>query len=196
MHAEKQKPRNGAASETAFYPMTDGTHELVFGCRVAAPGGTRIVPIRRAYIVINQISLTRASDSAPLAATALSIQIDADSWAWGWDATIPGNELALVEPTAPDSPVELIATVNGEQFRLLVERIARDRRFGQSRLRISGRGRAAMLASPYSPIVTRANEDVRTLQQLADDALTTNGVSIGWSVDWQAPALAVEVIEI
>lgn len=153
--------------------------------------GTLIVPIRSAYIVINEITLVRAADSAPLSATALAVQIDADSWTWGWDATIPGDELELVEPTAPDTPVELIATINGEQFRLLVERIARDRRFGQSRLRISGRSRAAMLASPYSPIVTRSNAGAMTMQQIADDALTTNGVPIGWAVDWQSASWLV-----
>lgn len=43
-----------------------------------------------------------------------------------------------------------------------------------------------MLADPHSPIVTRSNADARTMQQLLADALTTNGVGIGWAVDWQA----------
>lgn len=148
--------------------------------------GTIVVPVRRAYIVLNTVTLVRAADGAPLDATALNLQIDADSWTWGWDATIPGAQLALVEPIIDGEPVELLATVNGEQFRLLAERIARERSFGQSRLRISGRSRAAMLASPHSPVVTRSNDIDRTVRQLLDDALTTNGVSLGWAVDWQA----------
>lgn len=170
-----------------FCRLADGTTALIFGCPPLAPQpGGIIVPIRRAYIVLNTITLVRASNGAPLSALALSLQIDADSWTWGWDASIPGAELALVEPAPGGDPVELLATVNGQQFRLLAERIARDRRFAQSRIRISGRGRAAMLADPHSPIVTRSNADARTMQQLLADALTTNGVGIGWAIDWQA----------
>ena len=170
-----------------FCRLADGTTALVFGCpKPATPGATIVVPVRRAYIVLNTISLVRVSDGAPLDATALSLQIDADSWTWGWDATIPGAQLALVEPIVEGDPVELLATLNGQQFRLLAERLSRDRSFGQSRLRISGRGRAAMLASPHSPVVTRSNPSARTIRQLLDDALTTNGVTLGWSVNWQA----------
>lgn len=170
-----------------FCRLSDGTTALIFGCPPLAPQpGGIIVPIRRAYIVLNTITLVRASDGAPLSALSLSLQIDADSWTWGWDASIPGAELALVEPAPGGDPVELLATVNGQQFRLLAERIARDRRFAQSRIRISGRGRAAMLADPHSPIVTRSNAAARTMQQLLADALTINNVGIGWAVDWQA----------
>lgn len=170
-----------------FCRLADGTTALIFGCPPLAPQpGGIIVPIRRAYIVLNTITLARASDGAPLSALSLSLQIDADSWTWGWDASIPGAELALVEPAPGGDPVELLATVNGQQFRLLAERIARDRRFAQSRIRISGRGRAAMLADPHSPIVTRSNAAARTMQQLLADALTINNVGIGWAVDWQA----------
>lgn len=169
-----------------FCRLADGTTALIFGCPPAPPPGGIIVPIRRAYIVLNTITLVRASDSAPLSALSLSLSIDADSWTWGWDASIPGAELALVEPAPGGDPVELLATVNGQQFRLLAERIARDRRFAQSRIRISGRGRAAMLADPHSPIVTRSNGEARTMQQLLADALTINNVGIGWAVDWQA----------
>lgn len=169
-----------------FCRLSDGTTALVFGCPPAPPPGGIIVPIRRAYIVLNTITLVRASDSAPLSALSLSLNIDADSWTWGWDASIPGAELALVEPAPGGDPVELLATVNGQQFRLLAERIARDRRFAQSRIRISGRGRAAMLADPHSPVVTRSNAEARTMQQLLADALTINNVGIGWAVDWQA----------
>lgn len=170
-----------------FCRLSDGTTALIFGCPPPAPQpGGIIVPIRRAYLVLNTITLVRASDGAPLSALSLSLQIDADSWTWGWDASIPGAELSLVEPAPGGDPVELLATVNGQQFRLLAERIARDRRFAQSRIRISGRGRAAMLADPHSPIVTRSNAAARTMQQLLADALTINNVGIGWAIDWQA----------
>ena len=148
--------------------------------------GTIIVPVRRTYLVLNTATLVRASDGEPLRATSIALQIDADSWTWGWDATVPGADLWLLDPLLEGEPVELIATVNGNEFRVLAERIARDRSFGQSRLRISGRGRAAMLSAPHSPVVTRDNAIDRNIRQLLDDALTTNGASLGWTVDWQA----------
>lgn len=179
---------NGPSSPIAlrFCRLANGTHALIFGCPPAPPPGGVIVPTRRAYIVLNTITLVRASDGVPLSALSLNLQIDADSWAWGWDASIPGAELALVEPALGGDPVELLAVVNGQQFRLLAERIARDRRFAESRIRVSGRARAAMLADPHSPIVTRSNAEALTMQQLLAAALTINGVSIGWAIDWQA----------
>lgn len=170
-----------------FCRLSDGTHALIFGCRPrAGPPAQVVVPIRRSYIVINTTTLVRAADGVPLTPLQLALSIDVDSWTWGFDASIPGADLALVEPVAAGEPVELIATVNGTTFRVLAERIARDRRFAADRLRISGRGRAGMLASPHSPILTRSNAEARTVQQLVADALTDNGVSIGWAIDWQA----------
>lgn len=170
-----------------FCRLSDGTHALIFGCRPrAGPPAQVVVPIRRSYIVINTTTLVRAADGVPLTPLQLALSIDVDSWTWGFDASIPGADLALVEPVAAGEPVELIATVNGAAFRILAERIARDRRFAADRLRISGRGRAGMLASPHSPILTRSNAEARTVQQLVADALTDNGVSIGWAIDWQA----------
>ncbi|MFU8763883.1 MAG: hypothetical protein ACNA7T_05140 [Haliea sp.] len=148
------------------------------------PPGQIIIPIREVYIVINQFSLTRVSDGEPIPATDCRASIDADSWTWSWSASMPANALELVRQANGD-PVELLATFNGESIRVIVEGIRRDRRFGDARLRISGRGRAAWLADPYAPIGTRSNAEQRTAQQLLQDALTINGVPIGWALDWQ-----------
>lgn len=146
--------------------------------------GQIIIPIREVYIVINQFSLTRVSDGEPIPATDCRASIDADSWTWSWSASMPANALELVRQ-ANGYPVELMATFNGQSIRVLVESVRRDRRFGSATLRISGRGRAAWLAEPYSPIDTRHNAEQRTAQQLLQDALTINGVPIDWALDWQ-----------
>lgn len=147
--------------------------------------GTIIVPIRSAYIVLNSATLALASTGEPIQHTGLSLQLDVDSWAWGWSASVPASYLATLRPTGPDGFVEVIATINGEPFRLLVETLTRDRRFGRADLRIGGRSRSAWLSSPHAPTITRYNTEARTAQQLLEDALTINGVSIGWAVDWQ-----------
>ena len=162
--------------------------DLRFRCPNVNPGPgtgeTIVIPIRRVYMQINTQSLVLASTGQQIMASGLSLSIDVDSWVWGWSASVPGAYLPLLQD-AGGGRVELIATLNGTAFRLAVESVARNRRFGSSTLKISGRGRAAWLAAPYADIVTRSNAEAMTAQQLLADALTVNGVSIGWTIDWQ-----------
>jgi hypothetical protein len=60
-------------------------------------------------------------------------------------------------------------------------------------LRVSGRGRQALLDAPYAATMSYTNPDARTHQQLFDDVLTLNGIPLGWSIDygleaWNVPA--------
>ena len=52
-----------------------------------------------------------------------------------------------------------MASVNGTSFRVLAENISRERVFGDTGIRISGRGRNAVLAAPYAPVMTFSNAD-------------------------------------
>lgn len=80
--------------------------------------------------------------------------------------------------------MELIATVNGTTFYVLVENLSRERVFGDAGIRISGRGRSAALAAPYAPVIAFANTKPRSARQLMNDVLTFNGIPLGWDVDW------------
>lgn len=151
----------------------------------ADPGSSIIIPVRSTYIVINDVSLVRLPDNTPLQAYELSLQWNSDSWSVGWSATLPASAMDAVMPDSVGSPVELQATVNGTAIRLLAESIGRDRRFGDARLKVSGRGRVAWLANPYAATASRTNDTLLTAQQLADAALAINGVPIGWGLDWQ-----------
>ena len=145
---------------------------------------TVVVPIRRLYFVLNNVTLHRVPDGAAVPVFNLSLSLDADSWTWGFEASLPASAESLVDPGAASGPVELLASVNGTAFRVLAESISRERTFGESSIRISGRGRNAALAAPYAPVMTFANTEGRTARQLMDDVLTVNGVPLGWSVDW------------
>lgn len=147
------------------------------------PHETITIPIREIYTVINTLTLTEL-DGTPVPAEDFSASIDADSWTWSWNTRIPADALAQVRPDST-TRVELIATINGEPLRVLVENIQRERRFGQSWLRVSGRGRAAFLAAPLAPVTQYTNTTAMTAQQALNATLTTNGVPIGWTVDWQ-----------
>lgn len=171
-----------------FWELASTTDlHLRFRCPNADGGGageTIVIPVRRVYMTVNAQSLVLASTGQPILASNMRLSIDVDSWVWSWSANVPGGYLSLLQ-ASPGDLVEVVATLNGTAFRFAVERIQRDRRFAQSTLAISGRGRAAWLANPYADIVSRGNAEALTAQQLMADALTENGVSIGWSLDWQ-----------
>jgi hypothetical protein len=161
---------------------------LVFGARQCElppipPTGVVTVAVRRVYFVINDVSLRRASNGVDVPVASFSLSLDASSWTWGFDALLPHSAQGLIEPNG-SGVVELLATVNGTTFAVLAENISRERSFGQTSIRLTGRGKNAVLAAPYAPVMTFTNSQVRTARQLMDDVLTINGVPLGWSVDW------------
>ena len=143
-----------------------------------------VVPVRRVYVVINNVTLHRVLDGAPVPVINLSLSLDAASWTWGFEAQLPATAEVLVAPARAAGPVELVASINGTAFRVLAESISRERVFGDASIRVSGRGRNAVLAAPYAPVMNFSNPEGRTARQLMDDVLTLNGISLGWSVDW------------
>lgn len=147
------------------------------------PTGVVTVAVRKVYFVINDVSLHRASNGVEVPVNSLSLSLDASSWAWGFDAVLPQTAQSLIEPNGA-GVVELVASVNGTTFAVLAENISRERSFGQTSIRLTGRGKNAVLAAPYAPVRTFTNSQSRTARQLMDDVLTINGVSMGWSVDW------------
>ena len=159
---------------------------LVFGLRQCeiTPVGTVTVPVRRVYFVINDVSLRRVVDGAEVPVFSLSLSLDAASWAWGFEASLPASAEALLDPGTGAGPVALLASVNGADFYVLAESISRERSFGDASIKVTGRGRNAVLAAPYAPVMSFSNVEPRTARQLMDEVLTLSGISLGWSVDW------------
>jgi hypothetical protein len=164
--------------------FSSGTN-LVFWCERhdTIPVQPITIPVRRAYIVINSIILTRVSNGLQLPALGLSMSLDMQSWTYGFSASLPASSFGDVEPTS-GQPVELQASINGVPYRLLVEKINRERQFPSALITISGRGKNAVLDAPYSPAKTFGQTQDRTANQLMEDALTANSVPIGWDVDF------------
>lgn len=187
-------PRVRSADLPQWIPWTRYSRQLNPGWGIAIPpgpqpndDGTWVVPIKQVYIMINESTLTRVADGQVVPCFDLSLQLDVDAWTWSFSATVPGASLGLV-----GRETELQAAVNGEVVRLVVTSIGRDRGFPTSRLKISGKGRSAQLAAPYSPTLVFGNPSAsRTAQQLAYDALLDNGVPLPWSIDWQLDDWAV-----
>ncbi len=159
---------------------------LVFGLRQCeiTPAGVVTVPVKRVYFVINDVSLRRVIDGFDVPVFSLSLSLDAASWTWGFEASLPASAEAMLDPGNGSGPVALMASVNGAGFHVLAESISRERSFGDASIKVTGRGRNAVLAAPYAPVMTFSNAGPRTARQLMDDVLTINGVSLGWTVDW------------
>ena len=169
-----------------FTAAHDGTGHLVFVCERATPpepGGTVVVPIKEVYLVINSAILIRVDGGVAIPTTSMSMSLDVDSWTWSFSASVPGYALADIEPVS-GVPVDVQATINGVSYRFVVESIRRERTFGRNDLRIGGRGRAAVLDTPYAPVMAFRNTFARTAEQIMNDILTDNGVPLGWTVDW------------
>jgi hypothetical protein len=165
-------------------PWTGSPH-LLFVCDRHPPaGGTVVVAIKRAYIVINNSTLRRIDGDIELRMYSGSMTLDFGSWTWSWNAVLRKDALPHVQRAPGESPVELEATINGVAYRLRVVSVGRDTEFASSRIRVSGKGRAAVLAAPYATKGSFGSAVDRTAQQLANDVLTINGVPIGWEIDW------------
>lgn len=169
-------------------PWTGDGH-LVFVCERAGPGPEPepgvIVPVRKVYIVLNNITLHRVDTGAELHAHSFGMSLDYKSWTWSWQAILHQDAAAHLGRDGQGDPAELAIQVNGLPFRLRLERVARDRRFNPTRWSVSGKGKAAILSAPYAPAMQFGNPSAaRTAQQLMADVLTINGVGIGWTVDW------------
>lgn len=160
---------------------------LVFRCfgSVAPPAGVIVLP-RRSYIVINSVEIRRADSpqSDPLPSESFSMQLDRKSWTWSFNATFHKAAYDAVALGPNGEPVELEVKVNGVPFRMIGERTGPSRRLAEGLIRVSGRGRSAVLAEPNSPVMTFKSALTRTANQLMTDVLTVNGVGIGWSVDF------------
>ena len=161
-------------------------HRWTGGGDVDPPPATVIVLPRRSYIMINDVELRRADDLSgpPLPSEAFGMTLDADSWTWSWSATFGRAARDAVAPGPDGAPVEIEARVNGQPFRLQAERIGRSVRFPERLVKVSGRGKAALLDAPHAAVQSFGNTAARSAHQLMQDVLTINGVGIGWTVDW------------
>lgn len=160
---------------------------LVFTCdkSIDPAKPLKIIPIRRAYLVINEVTLIRVDNGRPLNCLALDIAVDSESWTCAWSAALAAQEFNGLRAERGE-PVELLASINGHSYSLLTEGApTRSRQFGEATVQIKGRGISAWLDDPYAEQATHSNAQDRMAQQLMAAALEINGVSMGWALDWQ-----------
>jgi hypothetical protein len=169
-------------------PMNPGWGVVTPGGPVQpTPGNPVIIPVKRVYIVVNEVLLVRVVGNVPIIAENLNVGFDCDSWLPTFSATIPESARDAIMPDP--NPVELLAYINGSEFRLLIEKIVRNRTFGKNTVSISGRGIACELNAPYATVSQHTNSIAQTAQQLIDTALANTTYTQTWGIsDWLVPA--------
>lgn len=179
------------SADLMFFDAWSDDTNLVFLCERHGtgpvdpePGDTVVIPIREVYMIFNNVTLRRVEGDIALPTLSMSMSLDVDSWTWTFNASLPARAKQYVERNSNGDPVEVEAVINGVPYRMLVESISRRRSFGQESLSIGGRGLSATLDAPYSPVMNFGNTAERSAQQLMQEVLTQNGVSIGWGADW------------
>ncbi len=151
------------------------------------PPATIVIPVRRTYIVFNSIMLHRVDTGDKLMATGFNMQLDHQSWTWSWSATLHASASPHLGRGADGYPAELEVTINSIPVRLRLTQKSITEPFLPHRIRVGGKGKSAVLAGPYAPDMTFSAAADRTAQQLMNEALTVNGVSLGWDVEWGIP---------
>jgi len=144
----------------------------------ATKSAERITPKYRVYFIMNSFSLIRTSDSQQIKCTSINIKQDIDSWCWSFNATIPASALPLVNPVS--EPVEILATINGHSWLLMVESWRENLSFGKGQYTISGRSTSAELAAPYAPLITGVYDEGMLNTAICEDQLSNTG----WDMDW------------
>lgn len=155
------------------------------GCVVFRLGATRsyaeacsgLTAPRRFIIVVNSLSLITLSDGLVVPCDSMEIRGDLDSWAWGLTAQFIGH---LPDSLASEQR-EVLATVNGHEWKFVVEECETQRGFGSIQGGVTGRSLAAYLAEPYVLPRSRLESTERTVQQCAEDEL----YGTGWALDWR-----------
>lgn len=146
--------------------------------------GLLIIPNLKAYIVHNRITLERSDSGAHIELLAFAASLDYQSHTWTWSATTVPEFEAHLQPAADGAPAEFTARINDHPIALRLLAVRRERRFGSVRLHLSGAGKNAVLAAPAAPQMLFTNVRAMTARQMAQEALSVNGVSLGWTLRW------------
>lgn len=143
-------------------------------------GETFTIPTKTVYQMQNTITVT-LTDLTPIHVSDISLSLDAESWAWKFSCKLlEPSQLALVTPIN-NAAQELIVTINGFEWRVLIEKSPRVRKFADNSITLQGKSLSALLTQPYLQPRSATQSDLLTVQQLAELELPA-----GWTIDWQA----------
>lgn len=145
-----------------------------------------IIPERPVYMINHNFSTTLL-DGTPVPLESVSLSLDADSFAWSFRGKLADKDaISLVQQPLNTDPVQLVITINGTVFKVIVERIDHTRQFSERQILLSGRSLTALLGQPYQLQMSATQASDLTVQQIAELQLPEN-----WSINWDLPAWIV-----
>ncbi len=143
-----------------------------------------------AYIVLNEFSVVRLPDRAPVECTSVRISTDRASWCRSFSISLSGaEEIAKITPVTGD-PVAVEITLNGYVWTATIEGVTESRQFGEVGFTVDGRSRSCVLQAPYFPPRSYTEMQVRTAANLIDHELEFTG----WT--WSAHASIQQLLAI
>lgn len=150
---------------------------------------TRLFRIARSLRVSHSLSVVRLPDLLPLNVTSVSMSTDRDSFAWSFALQFGDRASLLACAPSPSGVTSVRITLDGYEFVALIEDYQESRQIPRKQASASGRSRTALLAAPYDPERSYANEDPATAQQLALRELDFSGFALDWQLDdWTVSA--------
>lgn len=132
-------------------------------------------------VIVNDVSLT--IDGKVMDCMGLNVSINNQSYGWQMTARIARHHLKDVNIF--DGFKEAIVSINGYQWRFLVDNVADNLAFGQSSLDIRGKSRSCLLAEPFHGVRSVAVSNATTAIQLATDELNRDSQPSDFTLDWQ-----------
>jgi hypothetical protein len=137
---------------------------------------------KQVYYIMNQVSVSIGGTELHI--NNLSLSIDIGSWAWRFSATlVDQTQFILVNPAHLDDPAEVVISINGYVWKILVNSFNRTRQFVGEVAQISGSSLSLELAPPIFEKRTLIESTTLTGVQLADQEL----FGLGWSLSWENP---------
>jgi hypothetical protein len=173
-------------------PLAPDRLHLVLGLNPctgwAGPGGQRVIEPRSAYVQQHTLSIVRLPDLTPLPAFTASWAAERSDFAWSLSFTGPPALLELLAPVA-GLPRLLRLELDGMQWEFAVDRLRRNRAFGERSVTVTARSVSMLLAEPYRTPQAYLNSVPMTAQQVLEDVLQFTGVGLDWrATDWLLPA--------
>lgn len=138
----------------------------------------------KTIFIMNEISLKRVSDDVEIEILSANVSIDKNSWCWAFSANIPKSELAKVRPGA-SGPVEVELSVNGYQWRFIIESYSENKQFANTTVAVQGRSVTALLDAPYAPVRSYTEISSSYARTLAENELSRNGEVSTFALNWQ-----------
>ena len=186
---------SAAADLLRWIPWSRFSRALAPGWGVPTPGFPGPLPEAALYILparfyMTQHSFTveRVSDSAPVHLREVTISADEGSFAWVLTGIGPRDLFDQLAPTGT-VPAQLRVTIDGLSWVFIVEGLRESGEFAKRSATITGRSATALIGAPWRLATMRSNDEARTAQQLAGEALEFTGVDLDWGItDWLVPA--------